>query len=136
MTRKRLIKLLMNLGLSRNQANYMAARYRRIGMPYIMGYVDFILGFNSWSVADHWKQMHWLKSKVEKETGEKTRQNEIKEFLHRLKASLFFSVSVLFPLYRKKPRTERAHVRGFVFSAVMPCEIRYRGSSRASRSPR
>lgn len=73
MTRKRLIKLLMNLGLSRNQANYMAARYRRIGMPYIMGYVDLVLGFNSWSVADHWKQMLWLKSEVEKETGEKYR---------------------------------------------------------------
>lgn len=73
MTRKRLIKMLMNLGLSRNQANYMAARYRRIGMPYIMGYVDFILGFNSWSAADHWKQMRWLKSEVEKETGEKYR---------------------------------------------------------------
>lgn len=73
MTRKRLIKLLMSLGLSRNQANYMAARYRRISMPYVMGYVDFWLGFNSWSVADHCREMCWLRNEVEKLTGEKYR---------------------------------------------------------------
>lgn len=73
MTRKRLIKLLMGLGLSRNEANYMAARYRRLGMPYVMGYVDFWLGFNSWSVADHCREMRWLRAEVEKLTGEKYR---------------------------------------------------------------
>lgn len=73
MTRKRLIKLLMRLGLSRNQANYMAARYRRISMPYVMGYVDFRLGFNSWSVADHCREMCWIRTEVEKLTGEKYR---------------------------------------------------------------
>ena len=73
MTRKRLIKLLMGLGLSRNEANYMAARYRRRGMPYVMGYVDFWLGFNSWSVADHCREMCWLRTEVEKLTGKKYR---------------------------------------------------------------
>lgn len=83
MTRKRLIKLLMNLGLSCNQANYMAARYRRIGMPYVMGYVDHILGFNSRSVKEHWKEMCWLRSEQEDETGEKYRT-----FMEMVKAML------------------------------------------------
>ena len=73
MTRKRLIKLLMNLGLSRNQANNMAAQYRRIGMPYVMGYVDFIICFNSRSVEEHCKEMYRLRSEVENQTGEKYR---------------------------------------------------------------
>ena len=73
MTRKRLIKRLMGLGLSRNQANYMAARYRRLGMPYIVGYVDLTLGFCSRSMEEHLKNMCWLKEQVEKETGKKYR---------------------------------------------------------------
>lgn len=73
MTRKRLTKLLMARGVNRNQADLMAARYRRISMPYVMGYVDFWLGFNSWSVADHYREMCWLRTEVEKLTGEKYR---------------------------------------------------------------
>jgi hypothetical protein len=51
----------------------MAARYRRLGMPYIVGYVDLTLGFCSRSMDEHWANMRWLKSEVEKLTGEKYR---------------------------------------------------------------
>ena len=73
MTRKRFVKMLMNHGLSRNQANYMAARCRRIGMPYLVGYVDISFGFCSRSMEEHWENMGWLKSEVEMEIGEQCR---------------------------------------------------------------
>lgn len=73
MTRKRLTKLLMARGVSRNQADLMAARYRRISMPYTMGYIDFRLEFNSASVEEFCREMRWLRTEVEKLTGEKYR---------------------------------------------------------------
>lgn len=73
MTRKCLVKCLMGLKVSRNEANRLAARYRSIGMPYIMGYADFLFGFNSASVGEHWRQICQIRAELEAQTGETCR---------------------------------------------------------------
>ena len=49
-SRKRFVKLLMASGISRNQANTMAASYHRHGYSWSNAYMDFLFLRNSWEV--------------------------------------------------------------------------------------
>ena len=67
MTRKRFVKRLIGKGVSRNEANQIAAAYHRIGMPYCMDIVDYDLGLHSATVQEHLETIAFLLAEVAKE---------------------------------------------------------------------
>lgn len=62
--RKRFVRMLMGLGVSRNEANKLAAHYRAIGLPYREGIWDYALGVGSTSREDFLDFMEYLITRV------------------------------------------------------------------------
>lgn len=85
MTQKRLLKLLMGNGISRNKANQMAVHYRDIGMPYLIAWWDYLMDLHSVSVSEHIQTMTALREEVAETLGVECKT--IKEMVFRLKAA-------------------------------------------------
>ena len=64
--RKRFVRMLMGLGVSRNEANKLAAHYRAIGLPYREAIWDYALGIGSTSREDFLEFMEYLIARVNK----------------------------------------------------------------------
>lgn len=69
MTKKRFVKCLMGKGISRNNANQIAADYCWFGMPYCMAIVDYDFGIYSTTLQNHRKTIRFLVDEVEEIAG-------------------------------------------------------------------
>ena len=67
-----MVKVLMGLGVSRNEANQIAVRYRTIGIPYREAVLDYAFGFGSTSREDFldFLEYTWVSAKKYRQNGE------------------------------------------------------------------
>lgn len=71
MTRVRFVKLLMGHGVSRNEANVLAAQYRSIRIPYLLAFIDHYLDLKSRSREECADTIAYIYQTVQNVSGEK-----------------------------------------------------------------
>ena len=71
MTRVRFVKLLMGHGVSRNEANVLAAQYRSIRIPYLLAFIDHYLDLKSESKEECADTVDYIYRTVQHISGKK-----------------------------------------------------------------